>query len=95
VLRPVIAYPLVVAALGTALLLRWLLDPFLGDALPLVTLFGAVAAAVWLGGHRPAIVIAILGCLACAYLFIEARGQLGLDDGGTLVGADRLWSPVP
>jgi Domain of unknown function (DUF4118) len=64
VLRPVIAYPLVVAALGTALLLRWLLDPFLGDALPLVTLFGAVAAAVWLGGHRPAIVIAILGYLA-------------------------------
>ena len=39
-------------AVATAVLLRWLLDPVMGDALPLVTLFGAVAAAVWLGGYR-------------------------------------------
>ena len=39
-------YILGFAALVAALLLRALLDPFMGDALPLVTLFGAVAAAV-------------------------------------------------
>ena len=48
-------------ALATAVLLRWLLDPLMGDALPLVTLFGAVAAAVWLGGYRVAIPVALLG----------------------------------
>ena len=39
-----------IAALVAAVLVRWLLDPWMGDALPLVTLFGAVAAAVWVAG---------------------------------------------
>ena len=52
-----IAYALSIAVVIAAVLLRWLLDPWMGDALPLVTLFGAVAAAVWLGGYRPAIVV--------------------------------------
>jgi ribosomal protein L14 len=42
-----------------AVLLRWVLDAVMGDTLPLVTLFGAVvAAAVWLGGYRVAILVA-------------------------------------
>ena len=48
-------YSLGLVALAAAVLLRWVLDPMMGDALPLVTLFGAVAAAVWLGGYRVAI----------------------------------------
>ena len=80
--RPAIAYALAIAALAAAVLLRWLLDPVMGDSLPLVTLFGAVAAAVWVGGYRPAIVVAILGYLACSYLFIQPRGRLGLDEPG-------------
>ena len=51
------AYALAIGALAAAVLLRWLLDPLMGDTLPLVTLFGAVAAAVWVGGYRPAIVV--------------------------------------
>src|SRR5215468_4992029 len=58
----------------------------MGSTLPLVTLFGAVAAAVWVGGYRPAIVVAILGYVACAYLFIEPRGQVGLDGPRNAVG---------
>src|ERR1044072_8282042 len=50
----------------------------MGNALPLVTLFGAVAAAVWLGGYRVAIPVAVLGYLACSYLFIPPRGSLDL-----------------
>ena len=80
------AYAVAIAGLVAALLVRWLLDPLMGDTLPLVTLFGAVAAAVWVGGYRPAIVVVILGYLACAYLFIAPRGQLGLDKLGNLVG---------
>jgi PAS domain S-box-containing protein len=79
-------YALAIGVLVAAVLLRWLLDPVMGDALPLVTLFGAVAAAVWVGGYRPAIIVAILGYLACAYLFIPPRGRLGLDAPANLVG---------
>ena len=51
----------------------------MGNSLPLVTLFGAVAAAVWLGGYVTAFIIAVLGYLACHYLFIEPRGNFVFD----------------
>jgi PAS domain S-box-containing protein len=69
-------YGLALAALVAAVLLRWLLDPVMGHTLPLVTLFGAVAAAVWVGGYAPAVAVALLGYAACDYLFIAPRGQL-------------------
>jgi PAS domain S-box-containing protein len=84
--RPLVAYPLAITALGAAVALRWLLDPLMGDALPLVTLFGAVAAAVWLGGYPPAIVVGVLGYAACDYLFIPPRGVLALQGVGHAVG---------
>jgi PAS domain S-box-containing protein len=65
-----------VAVLAVAVLLRWLLDPWLGDDRPLPTLYGAVAVAVWYGGYRPALLASVLGYLACAYLFIGPRNQL-------------------
>jgi PAS domain-containing protein len=81
-----LAYGLTLFAFAAAVLLRWLLDPVLEDTLPLVTLFGAVAAAVWLGGYRPAIVVSIAGYLACEYLFIEPRGSFDLAHFGNVVG---------
>jgi len=80
------AYVLALLALAAAVLLRLLLDPLMGDSLPLVTLFGAVAIAVWLGGYRPAIVVVVLGYIFCAYLFIPPRGQLDLRTSKDLVG---------
>jgi len=62
------------------------LDPLMGDALPLVTLFGAVAAAVWLGGYRVAIPVALIGYAACHYLFIQPRGYFEVTDVANLVG---------
>jgi PAS domain S-box-containing protein len=76
---PAISYALSIAALLAAVLLRWALDPLMGDTLPLVTLFGAVAAAVWVGGYRPAVMVTTLGYLACAYLFITPRGIFVFD----------------
>lgn len=73
-------------ALVVAVYLRWLLDPLMGDALPLVTLFGAVAAAVWVGGYRPAVVVGVVGYAACDYLFIAPRGQFRFVEVGHLVG---------
>jgi PAS domain S-box-containing protein len=77
--NPVASHGIALAALAAALAVRWLLDPVMGDTLPLVTLFGAVAAAVWLGGYQVASIVALLGYFACAYLFIEPRGELGLN----------------
>jgi PAS domain S-box-containing protein len=75
-----------ISVLAAAVLLRGLLDPLLGDGLPLVTIFGAVAAAVWIGGYRPAIMVVALGYIACSYLFIEPRGQLLFGSTANLVG---------
>jgi len=83
--RPVI-YAIALAALATALLLRYALDPWMGSALPLVTTFGAVAAAVWIGGLAPAILVTILGYLACDYLFIDPRGTFHVGDVANLIG---------
>ena len=69
-----------------AVLLRWLLHPWLGDQLPLTTLYGAVAIAVWLGGYRPALFVTVIGFLAWAALFIEPRGTFGLDSARSLIG---------
>lgn len=79
-------YALGLLAVLIAVLMRWLLDPVMGDTLPLVTLFGAVAAAVWLGGYRLAIPVTIVGYLACLYLFIEPRGHLDLTRAANIVG---------
>ena len=67
--------PYVVALVATAvaIAIRSAFDPWLGESLPLVTLFGAVAVAVWFGGFGPAVVSAVLGWLACSYLFVEPR----------------------
>jgi PAS domain S-box-containing protein len=85
--RSVLAtYGLSAAALAGAVLLRYLLDPWLGDSLALVTLFGAVAFAVWIGGPGPAALVAILGYLACDYLFIPPRGSFSVGGFGGVLG---------
>jgi len=70
-----------------AVAIRWLLDPWLGDTYPLITLYGALAAAVWMGGHGPGLLAAVTGYLACDYLFIEPRGSIGIADAQSFVGA--------
>src|SRR6201988_1441847 len=80
------AYMLSIVAVILAVMLRWALDPLMGDALPLVTLFGAVAAAVWVGGYRVGIPVTLIGYAACHYLFIPPRGHFDLSNRANLVG---------
>ena len=80
------SYTLGLLAVGLAVLLRWALDPFMGDQYPLVTLFGAIAAAVWVGGYRVAIPVSIIGYAACHYLFIAPRGYIDVTDTPSIVG---------
>ncbi|HJT65474.1 MAG TPA: PAS domain S-box protein [Pyrinomonadaceae bacterium] len=79
-------YAIGFAAVVLAVLLRWALDPLMGDPLPLVTLFGAVAAAVWVGGYRVAIPVALIGYLACHYLFVLPRYGFNFASTANVVG---------
>lgn len=83
---PLRTYALALIALVLAIGVRWMLDPILGDTLPLVTLFGAVAAAVWLGGYRVAIPVTLAGYVACHYLFILPRYGFDFASTANLVG---------
>jgi signal transduction histidine kinase len=65
---------------GAALVLRWILDPWLGDSQPLSLLFGAVALAVWMSGAGPAILATVVGYFASDYLFIPPRGVFAVAD---------------
>ena len=78
--------PLALLFTAIAVALRWLLDPWLGNSYPLVTLYGAVAAAVWVGGRGPGILAAASGYFATQYLFIEPRGSVVFPDAASFVG---------
>jgi PAS domain S-box-containing protein len=80
------AYALTIGIIAACVAVRSLLDPWMGETLPLVTLFGGVAVTVWIGGYRPAIVATVLGYVPCAYLFIEPRGSLGLTSITNVIG---------
>ncbi|MFN8571225.1 MAG: PAS domain S-box protein [Gemmatimonadaceae bacterium] len=64
-------YAIALGALAIVVALRWLLHPVLGDTLPLVTLYAAVGVAVWHGGYRPALFVAVAGYVICLGLFME------------------------
>jgi PAS domain S-box-containing protein len=69
------AYLFAIAFTLAAVFGRWLLDPWLGDRLTLVTLFAAVAASEWYGGYRPALLAMVLGYVLCDYLFVRPAGM--------------------
>jgi PAS domain S-box-containing protein len=77
----VVALLAVCAALG----LRGGLDPWLGNRVPYITLFGAIIVAAWYGGPGPAIVAAAVAWIAAQLLFVEPRGQINLRAGTDLI----------
>ena len=83
--RPLVDVLVATCPLVAAVLIRWLLDPLMGDTFPLVTLFGAVAAAVCMGGY-PALLVVALGYPASAYLFIEPRHSFISSEPRNLIG---------
>lgn len=71
--RPAVAYAVSIATVAVAVGVRWLLDGVLHAELALVTLYGPVAFAAWVGGLGPALVVIVGGYVACSFLFIEPR----------------------
>lgn len=73
-------------ALAAAVALRSALDPLLADTVPFITMFGAVAAAIWLGGLGAALAITIAGYVAVNYLFIPPRGAMTIGGAADITG---------
>jgi signal transduction histidine kinase len=81
-----IRYAVAILSVAVAMLVRWLLDPLLGDSQPLSLLFGAIALTVWFGGYKPAIFATVLGYVAADYLFTEPRGEIAIHTAQQLIG---------
>ncbi|HWJ05447.1 MAG TPA: PAS domain-containing protein [Steroidobacteraceae bacterium] len=64
-------YGLALAAMALAILIRLAVDPWLGEQRPFMTLYAAVALAVWFGGLVPATLAAIVGYVAAHLLFVD------------------------
>jgi PAS domain S-box-containing protein len=67
------SYAWSVLVTAVAALVRAGLGPFLGDHYPLGTFYAAVAVIGWFWGVGPAVLAAVLGYLAGAYLFLTPR----------------------
>lgn len=86
--RFLISYAIAAAATAAALFIRWLLSPLLDHRLPFITLYGAVAFAVWSGGWRPALLATALGYVVAQGAFVETEphAPLSLTGAGGIAG---------
>ena len=80
------SYATALVATAVAIVVRWLLDPALGDQLPLITAFGAIGIAVWVGGYGPALLAMVLAYVACDLLFMDPRIRFRFQSAQDLVG---------
>jgi PAS domain S-box-containing protein len=79
-------YAMALAATMISLVGRWLLNPFLGNFTPFITLYAAVALSAIYAGFGPAILATILGLIGADYWFLAPRGSLSLSNVPHLVG---------
>jgi PAS domain S-box-containing protein len=80
------AYLTGLAAIAAALAGRYVLNQFIGAALPSVTAFAATAMAQWYGERRVSIPVAILSFAGCLVLLPVPPGRTAFDLVGGAVG---------
>src|SRR5437660_11494882 len=71
-------YAVALLATVVALLVRLALNPFLGEYVPYITLFPAVAFCAWYCGVGPSILSVVLSLLGARYWFIAPPHSLRL-----------------
>jgi signal transduction histidine kinase len=81
-----VRYIVALCSVILALAARWALRPVLGDYVPYVTLYPAVAFASWCCGVGPTALLAVLGILGTRYLFISPQYSLSVPDTSQTVG---------
>jgi PAS domain S-box-containing protein len=71
-------YAVAVAITALALLLRWLLDPLLGDEAPYITVFAALVYVSTFVGLGPTVLSFVIGLLGVTYWFASPRGSFAV-----------------
>jgi PAS domain S-box-containing protein len=84
--KPLLQYVVPLAAVAAAVVIRWFLDPLLGDHIPYTTFFAAVAIASCVGGLRPALLAIVVGLVAALYFFVPPRYSFTVSTGPHLLG---------
>jgi signal transduction histidine kinase len=79
-------YAVAVLVALLALAARWAMQPALGDQLPYLTLFPAIAFAAWCCGVGPSVTLTALGAFGARYLFVAPRYSLSIPDLAQSVG---------
>jgi signal transduction histidine kinase len=82
-----IRYAAALAATAMALVVRRALHPFLGDSLPYVTLFPAVAFSAWMCGVGPSLFAILVGLAAARFWFLEPEHVLSVWSMPQAIGA--------
>lgn len=80
--RYITAFCVVALAIGA----RWALNPLMGDYLPYVTVYPAVAFAAWCCGVGPSILVIVCGVLGARYFFILPHHSFDVPSIPQLVG---------
>ena len=73
-------YGVAIAAIIFATLVGILLNPAVGEALPITLYFGAIMVTAWYGGLGPSLLAVFSGAILTSYLFAEPRGSLLIHD---------------
>jgi len=79
-------YWVALAAVVVMAALRGVLDPFIHEQFPFVTLFPAVLLSAWYGGLRPALLAVALSALVAWYFFLTPRFSLELKSVEEMIG---------
>src|ERR1051325_11891206 len=83
---PWVRYPLAVASVLLATVLRRLLNPALGDNAPYVTYYLAVLLIAWACGLGPSIVALLLGAVLAVYFVLPPLHSIALSDPAHIIG---------
>jgi PAS domain S-box-containing protein len=79
-------YLVALGAVAVATIVRFLLQPLLGDHLQFITYFGAVFVTAALGGFRPTAISVVLGAGLAWYFFFPPAGSASLADPAAAAG---------
>src|ERR1700688_4026557 len=69
--HPMSTHGVALAAVALTLLIRWILKPVLGNAVPQMTFFPAVMIAAYFGGFWPGMLATVLSAVAGNYFLAE------------------------
>ncbi|MDB5351002.1 MAG: domain S-box [Planctomycetota bacterium] len=83
--RP-IRYSLAVLTVAVATVLRFGLNPLLGERQPYVLFYLAVILTAWQGGLGPSVLALVLSCVSAVWFFVPAHNPLRPGDPTDLIG---------